>query len=85
MLTTLYSFPGQGEGEASETALMVESPPLQRVKAISETSEASDTGSFTSQGWEDTGEAGQRGPGGGEGTTMFWFPVLLDIVVPFEI
>ncbi|XP_050686343.1 rapamycin-insensitive companion of mTOR-like isoform X3 [Eriocheir sinensis] len=48
--------PGQGEGEASETALMVESPPLQRVKAISETSEASDTGSFTSQGWEDTGE-----------------------------
>lgn len=58
------AFSSAGEGEGSETTVVVESPPLQRVKALSEASETSDTGSFTSQGWEDTGEAVQREPGG---------------------
>ena len=47
---------GEGEGEAPEVDVVVVSPPLQRVKAISEASEASDPSSVNSQGWEDTGE-----------------------------
>ncbi|KAG0730303.1 hypothetical protein GWK47_028515 [Chionoecetes opilio] len=45
--------PGEGEGEGEG---VVESPPLPRVKVISEASEASDPSSLNSQGWEDTGE-----------------------------
>ncbi|KAK8725070.1 hypothetical protein OTU49_011142 [Cherax quadricarinatus] len=41
--------------------LVVESPPLQRVKATSEASEASESSSVNSQGWDDTGE-GKSGP-----------------------
>lgn len=47
---------GEGEGDAPEAEVVVVSPPLQRVKAISEASEASDPSSVNSQGWEDTGE-----------------------------
>ncbi|KAK8396470.1 hypothetical protein O3P69_005488 [Scylla paramamosain] len=46
---------GEGEGEAPEADVVLVSPPLQRVKAISEASEASDPSSVNSQGWEDTG------------------------------
>ncbi|MPC24652.1 Rapamycin-insensitive companion of mTOR [Portunus trituberculatus] len=47
---------GEGDGEAPEAEVVVVSPPLQRVKAISEASEASDPSSVNSQGWEDSGE-----------------------------
>lgn len=36
---------------------VVESPPLQRVKAITELSEASESSSVNSQGWDDLGKS----------------------------
>ncbi|XP_069163639.1 rapamycin-insensitive companion of mTOR-like isoform X1 [Procambarus clarkii] len=50
----------EGEGPVTE-GMVVESPHLQRVKAISEASEASDSSSVNSQGWDDLGE-GKSGP-----------------------
>ncbi|XP_071552296.1 rapamycin-insensitive companion of mTOR isoform X2 [Panulirus ornatus] len=41
--------------------MIVESPPLQQVKAISEISEASESSSINSQSWDDLGE-GKSGP-----------------------
>nr|XP_053655508.1 LOW QUALITY PROTEIN: rapamycin-insensitive companion of mTOR-like [Cherax quadricarinatus] len=56
----LHKCEGDGQG-AEGVMLVVESPPLQRVKATSEASEASESSSVNSQGWDDTGE-GKSGP-----------------------
>ncbi|KAG7156669.1 rapamycin-insensitive companion of mTOR-like [Homarus americanus] len=50
----------ESNGQVTES-LVVESPPLQRVKAMSEVSEASESSSVNSQGWDDLGE-GKSGP-----------------------
>lgn len=46
---------GESDSQGPE-GVVVESPPLQRVKAISEASEASESSSVTSQGWDELGK-----------------------------